>query len=883
MSLFSRIHSVFRSHKLDQELDEELRSHLEMRALDNVGSGMSSEDAQLDARRRFGNPALIKESTRAQRIVLWLETVLQDARFGLRMLRRTPRFTLVAVLTVALTIGATAAVFTVVNSVLLRSLPYQNPNRLIVISTYMPRFNDETTASAQYAFLKANSRILEDAGAYSPHDYNVRGAGEAERVYGAVATASLFTTLGVQPMMGRVFTAEQDQPGAGKVAVMSYSLWQRYFNSDDTVVGKTIFLDSVPYTIVGVLPQAFRFPDLGLEPDVIVPAMLPPLSSYDSNQPMLIVKVIGRMKSATTLEQAHADLETVYQQYLASLISRFGGFFQNSTVHTRLLKTELVGSVRRPLLIIMTAVGCVLLIGCLNIASLQLARAVQRREEVGMRSALGAGKLRIVRQLITENLVLSCCGAAGGVLLAFAAAALVRAARLRALPHVSDIRVDLWVFAFTVMITIAAGFCFGLAPAMWVNRSDPAQAIGKGNRTTAGSGHRRLGNLLIVAELAVAVVLLAGAGLLVHSFTRLLAVDPGFDFHNVLTARVSFPLNGSLREQEPRFAFLDNATKELRSLPSVESVGATNSLPLQPYQIFLSVLIEGGPVPPMGMSPFVPSTLVSSQYFHTMKIGFVSGRGFNDSDTRNSTPVAIVNQAFARKFFPNDDPLGKRFRTPSPGAPPPWITIVGTVADIHHLGLAENVSPEIYRPVSQGRIFDMITFVVRTPELESTAAALRHIVTKLDADESVSNVLSVEQQLSESLAARRLNLIALGAFALLALVLAAVGIFGLLSYSVAQRSHEIGIRMAVGSDRKRVIELILREAAWLSLTGAICGIAAALFLTRYMSSLLYHTSPFDPATMISVSALLISVGILAGYLPARRASRLDPMTALRAE
>jgi putative ABC transport system permease protein len=881
MSLFSRITSLFRSHRVDQDIEEELRSHLEMRSQDNLSSGMSKEDAELDARRRFGNTALIKESTRAERIVLWLETVIQDVRFGLRTLRRSPGFTVVAVLTVALTIGATAAVFTVIDSVLLRPLPYENPNRLIVVAMFMPRDNSELTTSAQYVAFKTNSRVLEDAGAYSSEDYNVSGAGDPERLHGAVATSSFFTTLGIHPAMGRVFTAEEDNP-AEKIVVISHSFWQRHFNSGNNAVGKTILLDSVPHTVIGVLPRSFRFPDSDLQPDLIVPPDLP-LFSGDANQPMLIVNVIGRMKPGVRLEQAQSDLQTVLQQYLASMNSKFGHFFDGAGVHTRLLQTELVGPARRPLLIIMTAVGCVLLIGCLNIASLQLARAVQRSQEVGVRSALGAGKLRLLRQLVTENLVLSACGAFGGLLIAVVAAGLLRAAQLSALPHVADIRVDYWVLAFTVLITVASGLFFGLAPAMWVNRSGPAEAIGKGNRSTASTRHRGLRNLLIVAELTIAVILLAGAGLLVHSFNRLLAVDPGFDFHNLLTARISFPLT-TLRQQGPRFVFLDQVTQELRALPSVEAVGMTSSLPLLPYENSLSVTIEGKPVPPKGMVPFVPLLEIDPDYFYAMKIPIMGGRAFNASDTRTSAPVAIVNEAFVRRHFPGEDALGKRFRMPIPSAPPPaWTTIVGVVADVHHLGLAQNVSPEVYNPLAQSRIYDGVTVVIRTSQLESTSAALRRIVAKLDSNQPVSDVTSMEQKLSASLSARRFNMVALGAFALLALVLSAVGIFGVLSYSVAQRSHEIGVRMALGSDRGRVVTLVLREAAWLSVTGALCGTAGALALTRFMSTLLYRTSAFDPLTMICVSALLIAVGILAGYVPAHRASRVDPMIALRAE
>src|SRR5215472_345262 len=880
MSLFRRIASVFRSHRLDQDLDEELRSHLEMRAADNMSAGMSAEEAQLDARRRFGNAALIKESTRAQRIVLWLESVLQDVRFALRVLRRSPGFTVVAVLTVALTIGATTAVFTVVQSVLLRPLHFENPDRLITASVFMPRFNDEIIASPQYEAFKEDSRVLEDAGAYLRQDLNLSGAGEAERIHAAMATSSFFTTLGIRPHPGRAFTPDEDKPEAQKVVVLSHSFWQRHFSSDEGVIGKRVLLDNTPYVIIGVLPQSFRFPDTNLQPAVIIPAALPSFKGGDESKPMMIVNVIGRVRPGVSVEQAQNDLQNVLQQYLAGTTASFHGFFEGATVHALSLQTQLVGAVRRPLLIILGAVGCLLLIGCLNIASLQLARAVQRSQEVGVRTALGAGKLRVLRQLITENLVLSGCGAIGGLLIALAAVALLRAASLSALPAVAEIRMDSRVLGFAVLITIVSGLFFGMAPALWVNRTDPAEAVGKGTRVTSGAGPRRFRNLLVVAELAIALVLLAGAGLLVHSFKRVLAVDPGFDTHNLLTASLNFPLN-TLHQQEQRFALVENVARELRALPAVASVGEATNLPLMPYDSSLAIIIEGKPGPPKGMAPFVPRTAITPDYFHTMKISLVGGRNFLDSDSNNSAPVAIVNQEFARQFFPGEDALGKRFRVPSPVGPPaPWQTIVGIATDVHHLGLAQKVSPEIYDQLAEGSIYYGVVFVVRTPEIESTAAALRRIVARLDHNQPVSEVASMDELLSASLADRRFSMVALGAFALLALLLAAVGVFGVLSYSVAQRTHEIGIRMALGSDRIRVLQLVLREAAWLSMAGVLFGIAGALALTRFMTSLLYHTSVFDPLTMVCVSGVLVAVGILAGYMPARRASRVDPMIAL---
>ena len=879
MSIFSRFTNLFRGSKLDRDLKDELRSHLEMRAADNIEAGMSEQEADLDARRRFGNSMLIQEHTRGTHILVWLESVLQDVRYGLRTLRRSPAFTMVAVLTMALTVGATAAVFTVVNSVLLRPLLYEHPDRLVTVATFMPRDNSEVTGSPTYTAWRANSRALEDAGAWFAEDFNFSGIGDPDRIPGAVTTASFFTTLGVHAQLGRIFSADADRPGYERVVVLSHSVWQGRFNGSRDILGKSILLDGTPHVVLGVLSRDFRFPAPDLQPDLFVPMAMPPFQD-GALQGMLIVQVVGRVKPGISMEQVHADVQNVFQQLLATYPLRTQIFFAGSSVRLRSLQTELVGPVRRSLLVLMTAVGFVLLIGCLNIASLQLARAVQRGQEVGVRFALGAGKARLLRQLITENLVLSGCGAIGGLSLAILAAAAVRAAKLRALPAVADVHMDSRVLGFTLLITVASGIFFGLAPAIWTSRSGPAEAMGKGGRATSGAGHRRLRNLLVMSELAVAVVLLAGAGLMVHSFSRLTSVDPGFDCQGIFTARISLP-EMNYPKQEQKFAFVEQVMDELRSAPGVESVSLTTTLPLMPYDLESSILIEGRPKPPPGMAPMVPVIRASPGYFHTLKIPLVSGREFNDSDIASAPMVAIVNQSFARTFFPGKEPVGKRFRTPLPDA---WPVIVGIVADVHHLNLEKSASPEIYYPLRQSQIRDDgVAFAVRARDLPGTAAALRSIVKKIDPNQPVFDIVSLEQLLSESLATRRLNMLLLGSFALLALALAAVGIYGVLSYSVAQRRHEIGIRMALGSDRGRVMKLVLGEAVSLSLAGVVGGIAGALLLTRFMSSLLYNTRASDPLTMVCVSALLIAVGILAGYLPARRASKVDPMIALRAE
>ncbi|HEY3768943.1 MAG TPA: ABC transporter permease [Candidatus Angelobacter sp.] len=880
MSLFSRITSLFRSRKIDQDLEDELRSHLEMRAEDNASAGMSLRESHLNARRRFGNTALIQENARGTHIFVWLESVVQDIRYGLRTLRRSPVFTIVAIVTMVLSIGATTAIFTLVESILLRPLPYPHANQLVTIATFMPRQNAEITASPEFLAWRERSSTLEGAAAYDVENFNFSGAGEPDRLLGVYTTADFFSVLGIAPQLGRTFSTEEDQPGAGHVVVLSHRLWQDRFGMAGDVVGKKIMLEGEPYVIVGVMPENFRFPDATQQPDIMVPLALPHFSPSEKT-PMAIVSVVGRMKPGISLAKAGADLTNVSKQLVASYTAGAQTFFSGSSVRVRSLQTELVGSVQRGLLVVLVAVGFVLLIGCLNVASLQLARAVQRGPEVGVRSALGAGKARLVRQLLTENLVLSFCGGCGGLAVAFLVVKLVRVAKLHALPSVADIHVDARVLTLTLLVTIICGFFFGLAPALWALRSAPADALAGSTRTVAGTRHRSLRNLMVVLELSVALVLLAGAGLLVHSFVRLMSVDSGFNLHGVLTARINL-LQSSYPRPEQKFAFIDQLTERLRAIPGVESVAAGSSLPLMGWTGGMSVNFEGRPAPSVGLAPMSSTVDVDTQYFRTLQIPLLVGRNFTDADNASAPNVALVNQTFARKYFPDESAVGKRFHSPIPNSPS--VTIVGVVGDEHHLGPEKAAESEIYFPMRQNKVYqDGLYFAVRTRDLSGAAATFRNAVKELDRNQPVFDIISMEEHLSESLATRRLNMLLLGSFALLALTLAAVGTFGVLSYSVAQRSHEIGIRMALGSGRRRVIQLIMREAILLSFSGAALGLASALVLTRFMSSLLYNTHAADPLTMLLVSILLIVVGAVAGFLPAHRASKVDPMIALRAE
>jgi putative ABC transport system permease protein len=847
---------------------------------------MPAEEARLDAQRRFGNSALIQERTRAEHLVSWLESVVQDIRYGLRTLRRSPAFTIVAILTMVLSIGATTAIFTLVESILLRPLPYAQADRLITAATFMPFENSEVTASPQYMAWRDGNTTLEGIAAYTTGDFNFSGAGEPDRLVGADTTANFFSVLGVSPHIGRTFSRDEDKPGAGHVVVLSHRLWQDRFAKAPDAVGKKITLEGEPYLIVGVMPENFRFPDAALQPDVLVPLGLPAVIPGQDDA-LAIVNVVGRLKPGISVEKAGADLSSIWQQMLSSYTSGARTFFSGSSVHVRGLQAQLVGDMRRGLLVVLAAVGFVLLIGCLNVASLQLARAVQRSPEVGVRSALGAGKARLVRQLLTENLVLSAGGGCGGLGLAFSAVKVVRAARLHALPAIADIHVDARVLAVALLVTLVSGSFFGLAPALWAMRSNPADALASGSRTVAGTRHRRLRNVMVVLELSVALVLLAGAGLLVHSFVRVMSVDPGFNLHGVITARVNL-LQTSYPKAEQEFTFIDQVIERLRAAPGVESVTAGSCLPLMADTMVMSVNLEGKHAP-KGLSPMNSLIGVSFGYLRTLQIPLLAGRDFTEADNESAPRAAIVNQAFARKFFPEENVLGKRFHSSMPMGPsltaePPWITVVGLTGDVRHFGPETETESKIYFPIRQTRVFGGgLYFAARTRDLAGTAAALRSAVKELDRNQPVFDIVSMKEQLSEALAARRMNMLLLGSFALLALTLAAVGTFGVLSYSVAQRAHEIGVRMALGSDRLRVLRLVMREAIMISLAGAVLGLAAALGLTRFMSSLLYNTRVTDPWTLVLVSVLLVVVCAFAGFLPARRASKVDPMIALRAE
>ncbi|HYL92973.1 MAG TPA: ABC transporter permease [Alphaproteobacteria bacterium] len=884
MSLLHRFASFFRNRKLDQDLDDELRAHLEMRMEDNQEAGLSAEAARQDAIGRFGNKAVLKENTRMEDTLAWLESVLQDARYGLRTLRRSPVFTVVAILAIALSIGAATSVFTVVNAILLPPLPYQQPRQLVSIGTFDPRINSVITPGSDFGGWRDQNKTLAHIAAFTEAAFNFSGIGEPDRIPGAQVTADFFPMLGVQPQMGRTFSTGECQPGGENVALLTHQFWQTRFGGADDVIGKKFSLDNRLYQVIGVLPPGFQYPSHRAKPDILLPLQLPTYTQEALASSIVIVNVIGRLKPDVPTQQVQADLDRITQALVSQYPEEFRAFFSGRKVRVESLQKHLIGDVQRPLLTMLAAVGFVLLIGCLNIASLQLARAVERGGEVGVRAALGAKRSRLFRQFMTENILLSALGAVMGLALAFWLVSLMRGAGVKSVPQYATLHVDGWVLAFTLFVTLGSGLFFGLVPALWIRGKQPLASVGKDMQLGTGRTHHRLRNALVVIELSLVVVLLTGAGLMVHSFSRLMRVDEGMNIDNVLTARIALTPS-SYPDVPQQTAFFDQLMRRMQAAPGVRSVALANSLPLTPPRWHGGIRLEGKPDGPPGLGPMADCMTVSSTYFQTLQIPIAAGRPFEEHDTETGSPVAIVNQVFAAQYFPGEQAVGKRIATRFPNAP--WITVVGVAANVHHFGLERAVQAEVFFPYRQlpkmMSIANMEIAVRYQGDLSALTAALRHEVKALDASQPISEIATMEQLLSESVAARRLNTILLASFAMLALALATVGIYGVMSYSVAQRSHEIGIRMALGSNQGRVLKLVLGEAIILTLCGVGLGITGALLLTRYMASLLFAVKASDPLTMVSVSLLLIAVGTLAGYVPAYRASRVDPMVVLRHE
>jgi len=804
-----------------------------------------------------------------------MRSILQDLRYGLRTLLNNPGFTTVAVATLALGIGANTAIFSVVNAVLLRPLPYDAPDRLALVWHTNPNKDEGATDFLSYQsfldFRRQTTTFEEMAGVTPPWSLVLSGDGEPERVSAQFVSWSFFRLLGVEPLLGRTFLAPEDQPGRPLAAVLSHRLWQRRFGSDPQALGRTITIDGRPVTVLGVMPPGFFF----LE-DVDLWTQLSGNPIIGRGRGVRVARVVARLGPAADLDQARGEMQTIARQLQQEYPDSNAGLGASAVP----LHEHIVGNSRTALVILLGVVGFVLLIACSNVTNLLLARAESRGREIAVRTALGASRPRLLRQLLTESVLLAMLGGAGGLLLAAWAADLIRGLGPAGLPRADEVGIDPPVLAFTSILSLLTGLLLGLAPALHVTGAQVSERLKDGGRSTPAGARGALRNLLVISEVALALVLLAGAGLMIRSLARLLDVSPGFDASRLLTLQISLP-DATYAQPARRTSFYEELFSRLEALPGVEASGGATRIPLRDG-VTTKLDIEGSAVA-TGAQPEVEFRRASARYFRAMGIPIVKGRALEEQDGPESRLVAVINETAARRFWPGADPIGARVRFFGSDPNLPWWTIVGVVGDVKHFGLDLAPRPEVYIHFGQGPPISPFIAVRASIDPTGLTAAVRDTIRAIDRDVVIYNIATMPELIRGSIVQRRSNTISLGLFAAIALTLAALGIYGVLSYSVRQRTHEIGVRMALGAAHRDVVNLVLRQGLALVLIGVLAGLLAALALTRLLSSMLYEVAATDPPTFIIVPVILILVALLATYLPARRATRVDPMIALRNE
>jgi putative ABC transport system permease protein len=812
-----------------------------------------------------------------------MQTLLQDLHYSLRILLKRPGFTLIVVITLALGIGANTAIFSVVDTVLLRPLPYKEPERIALVQQHMPRlglYHGGVSSAELLDYLRGNETFAEMAG-YSILSLNLTGEGEPRRIQAARVSPGLFPLLGVSPLAGRGFSAEEDVVGKNRVAMLSEALWRKHFAADPQVIGRIVRLDEQPYTVIGVM--SLQFPPTNTSFADAVELWIPLALTVDekrSRRRDSNFNLIGRLKPGVRLEQAQANMAAIAER----IEQQYPGIYQGNiriAATAVSLAQRTVQNVRRLLLILFGAVGLVLLIACANIANLLLARAAARRKEIAIRSALGAGSGRIVRQVLTESLLLAFIGGAVGLLFAIWAIDLIVKLGPESVPRLAEVDLDLRVLGFTLLASLSAGVLFGLAPALQSLRLDLTATLKDAGRASDQGGREgsRLRGTLVILETALAIVLLAGAGLLVNSFVRLLRVPPGFNPEGVIVARTTLPAARYPEPQRGKAAYRETLAR-IAALPGVQSVAIATNLPLtSDWEIGFRV--EGEEE---NTYYFAYSTWISGDYFRAMGIPLRRGREFNDDDRADTLPVVVVNETLARRFWPGEEAVGKRIRWGG-WNPQGWLTVVGVAADVKFLALEAETPATIYMPIFQPpRLRRDAIFIARTTgDPASLAAALDREISAVDAELPVYDIRTMNQVLAASIAQRRFTMWLLVIFAAAALSLAAIGLYGVLSYTVTQRTHEIGIRMALGAGAGDVLKLVMRQGMTLAVMGVAIGMIASFALTRSMKSLLFDTSASEPLVFAAIAVLLTGVALLACWLPARRAAKLDPMEALRHE
>ena len=814
-----------------------------------------------------------------------MQTLLYDLAYGLRVLLKTPRFTAAAVLSLAIGIGANTAIFSVTNALLLRPLSYRDADRLVILWNRSPGLNVEQDwfSPGQYLDIKADNQVFENVAATIDSSFNLTGQGIPERVEGARVSSSLFSVLGAQPVIGRTFTSEEDEQGKPTTAILSYGFWQRHFAGDPNVVGKTFSLNGNQIEIVGVMPRDFTLnkevmPTVNKISNAEILLSLPMGWGKRTTRTNEDYNIFGKLKSGFTLAQAQADVDRIVsgmkQQYPQNYTP--GSGFMISVVP---LLQQVVGDVRKPLLILLGAVGFVLLIACANVANLQLARANVRQKEIAIRAAVGARRWRIVRQLLTESVLLSLLGGLLGLLTAFGGLRILLRLGPDTLPRLNEIGIDGRVLGFTLVVSFITGIVFGLAPALRSSRVDLNGVLKQGGRGSTGVGHNRVRSTLVITEVALSLVLLIGAGLLVRSYSYIQDANFGFNPRNVLSFRLSLP---TAKYKGPAVTtFYKQLIDRIKALPGVESVGTSYSLPMS------SVALAWGPITIEGYVPKNPTDFVMSNerfvspgYFSAMGVPLVKGRQFDERDTKDAQQTVIVNESLAQRFWPNQDPIGKRLER---GDKEPWRSVVGVVRDTKQFSVDNEPPISIYHPHDQFPIGTMFLVVRSTQDASTLTAGITQEIRKLDPELPAFEFKTMEQRLSDALSRRRFSTFFLSVFAMVALVLAAIGLYGVMAYSVTQRTQEIGIRMALGAEPAKIMTMIVRNSFVLVVTGVVIGLVGAFAVTRVMASLLYGVTATDTLTFAGPPLILAAVALLASYFPAQRAARVDPTVALRSE
>jgi predicted permease len=873
---FLRFGGLFRKQRRDRELADEIESNLQLHIEDNLRCGMTPTEARRQAVLKFGGVESAKESYRDRRGFPFLDHLLQDIRYGLRLLGKNMGLTVVMVLTLALCVGANTAIFSIVNAVLLRPLPFADPGQLVTIENPGYLLTLSSDEPARFLETKERTLTLESIGVYNSGEVNLTDGLVPARVLIMEANPSFFSALGINPMLGRTYSQEDEAESQNRVAVLSWGFWQSRYGGDTKVLGKTIEINGRNFTVIGVMPQGFQFPAYPGKADLWVP--LVPAEHLIAAEG-IEYSALSRLKPGVTLREAQAEMDVIFQRLRSKMEDPSG---QDPILLVPLRKMFEAGT-RPALVVLLGAAGFVLLIACANIANLSLSRAVARQRETAVRSALGADRIRLIRQWLTESLLLALIGGAAGLLLAFwslKGLVLIGASYLR---YAADVAIDSRVLCFTLAVSIFTGILFGLAPSIQSSNPDLSESLKEGAKTSAsGFGRSRFRQLIIVVEVALTLLLATGAGLLLRTFENLWRVDPGFSAHHVVTLELS-PSKVKYPDAAQKIAFYQKVIERIKAIPGIEAVGSVNHLPLDMNDtstFFANLTFDDRHSGPGRYSGAF--RVVSADYFRVMTVPLLKGRTFSDKDNLQAPGVVVINQTLAHGAFGEEDPIGKHLIFGG-GKTGRTFEIIGIVGNIRHWGLDKEVESEFYMPSLQVATAFASLAITSHSDIGQLTPAIRRAVDQVDKDQPISNLRAMDQVVSESLSERRFVMILLGLFSALALVLSAVGIYGMISYSTSLRIQEIGVRMALGARPRNILGLILHQGIILVLSGIGLGILASLGLTRLLAGFLFGVKPTDIITLITVSLILISVAVAACCLPARRAMRVDPMVALRYE